>query len=370
MQSATAESDREEIDEARRIIRTWGRNATAWQILNPGISLWLPEQTDRPGTDRPIADRLVGYVRRHGVCVAAGDPVAPPNELHATAARFEDAMQSRPICWFGASREFVALFGDDRGHRSILLGAQPGWHPDSWIEKLRNHPSLRAQLRRAGNKGVRIEEWSTDRAASNRDLRHCLQEWLRSRPFPPLHFLVEPRTLERPEGRRIFVALSRDRPVGYALLSPIPRRNGWLVEQFVRRPEAPNGTAELMVSTAVEAIAREGYDYVTLGLAPLSRHAGIPGEGTRSLRTLFGWLRLHGNRFYNFSGLDFFKAKFEPDVWEPIYALANRPRFSLRMLYAVAAAFSDGSPSAALARAILRGAVQELRWLVDRSRGG
>jgi phosphatidylglycerol lysyltransferase len=234
------------------------------------------------------------------------------------------------------------------------------------MRKLQKHPSLRAQLRRAANKGVRIEEWDAERAASNQELRDCLRQWLEARPFPPLHFLVEPGTLDRPEGRRIFVAVVSNLPIGYALLSPIPQRNGWLIEQFVRRPSAPNGTAELMVTRAVEAIAAKGYEYVTLGLAPLSRHAGIPGEGQPHLRFLFGLLRLHGNRFYNFSGLDFFKSKFDPDAWEPVYALADRRRLSFRMLYAIAAAFSNGSPMANLLKAILRAGVQEARWLLGR----
>lgn len=344
------------LDEARRLIVAWGRNSTSWQILNPGISRWSSD--NHAG--------LVGYVRQRGTWVAAGDPVARPDLLEQTAREFERAAGRNPVCWFCAGEEFVRIFERDPKHSAVLIGAQPAWHPDSWLRKLQGHSSLRGQLRRARNKGVRIEEWDTERASSDPELRECLQQWLEARPFPPFHFLVEPRTLDRPEGRRIFVALVDRRPVGYALLSPIPQRNGWLVEQFVRRPSAPNGTAELMVSSAVETIAREGYEYVTLGLAPLSRHAGIPGEGEPPLRFLFGWLRLHGNRFYNFSGLDFFKSKFDPDVWEPVYALADRRRISIRILWGVAAAFSNGSPLGALLRAIIRGVIQEGRWLLAR----
>lgn len=344
------------LDEARRLIVAWGRNPTSWQILNPGISRWSTDD----GTG------LVGYVRRRGTWVAAGDPVTRPDRLETTARAFERSAGESPVCWFCAGPELVRIFEHDPAHSAVLIGAQPVWHPDSWIRKLQKHPSLRAQLRRAANKGVRVEEWEAARATSDAELRDCLRQWLEARPFPPLQFLVEPRTLDRPEGRRIFVALVGNRPIGYALLSPVPQRNGWLVEQFVRRPSAPNGTAELMVTRAVEAVASEGYEYITLGLAPLSRHAGIPGEGQPRLRLLFGWLRLHGNRFYNFSGLDFFKSKFDPDAWEPVYALADRSRLSFRMLYSVAAAFSNGSPVANLLRAVVRAGLQEIRWLFGR----
>ncbi len=347
------------LAEARRIILRHGSNATAWQILNPGLSRWTA------GND----DGLVGYVDRGGTLVAAGDPVGPPENLRLLGEEFEQSEGARRVCWFSASEEFAREYRDDPGHSTILIGAQPVWHPRNWGEKLQEHPSLRAQLRRAANKGVVVHEWGMKRAAADPDLESCLAAWVNARPFPPLHFLVEPRTLERPEGRRIFVASQEDTPIGYTLLSPIPQRNGWLVEQFVRLPTAPNGTSELMVSHAIETIAAEGFDLVTLGLAPLSHHCGTPGGEDRRLRFLLGWLRLHGHRFYNFQGLDFFKTKFHPDRWEPIFAIANEPRFSLRTLYAIGSAFSDGSPIPRFAQAFFRAARQEGKWFVGRLRG-
>ncbi|HEX6041516.1 hypothetical protein, partial [Longimicrobium sp.] len=60
------------------------------------------------------------------------------------------------------------------------------------------------------------------------------------------------------------------------------------------------------------------------------------------------------------------KAKLRPDAWEPIYAIANTPAFPPRALYAIAHAFSAGSPVALLGRAVVRGARQEARWLLSR----
>ena len=68
-------------------------------------------------------------------------------------------------------------------------------------------------------------------------------------------------------------------------------------------------------------------------------------------------------RFYNFEGLDTFKAKFQPEHWEPVYAIVNRPRFSPAALYAITAAFSDGSPVETIARALWRAARTESRWI-------
>lgn len=313
---------------------------------------------------------LVGYVRSGSVHVAAGEPVCDDARLGEITRHFERTAQengARSVCWFCSSATFATI-DRNRATSTILIGAQPVWDPARWHGKIMGHASLRAQLNRARNKGVTVTEWNAERARNHPDLLRCLNDWLEARPFPPLHFLVEPQTLDMLTDRRIFVAERMNVPVGFVVLSPIPCRNGWLVEQIIRTGTAPNGTAELMLDTAIATISDEGYGYVTLGLAPLSRRAGIPSDNPRWIRFLFGWIRLHGRRFYNFDGLDFFKAKFMPDYWEPIYAVSSEQRFSFRTLYAVAGAFSKGSPLVAFWAAILKAIRQEFRWLARRLR--
>lgn len=77
-------------------------------------------------------------------------------------------------------------------------------------------------------------------------------------------------------------------------------------------------------------------------------------------------MRAHGQRFYNFSGLEFFKSKFQPHYWDPVYAISNERVFSARSLYAVAAAFSDGSPLKLVGGAVAKAARQELLWSWER----
>lgn len=179
-----------------------------------------------------------------------------------------------------------------------------------------------------------------------------------------MHFLVEPETLTRLFDRRVFVARSkRGEIIAFLVASPAPARGGWLIEQFVRGRAAPNGSVELLLDAAMRAFAAEGSEYVTLGLAPLSRHARPAEVNPRWLRLVLKWVRAHGRRFYNFEGLDNFKAKFQPQRWEPVYAIVNEPAFSPRALYAIAAAFSDGSPVWTIARAVWRAARTEMHWL-------
>jgi phosphatidylglycerol lysyltransferase len=340
----------------RDLVLRHGWNATAYQIVNPGIRHWCSSR----------GDAVVGYVEAYRQRVVAGGPVCSLERLPEVVDEFErDTLRAGDgVCYFGAAGRVETLLGSRPDYSTVVLGSQPVWRPAEWDGILKGHASLRAQLHRSRNKGVRVSEWPAVKAENHPELCGCLKGWLGTRGLPPLHFLVEPETLSNLEGRRIFVAERDGGVVGFVVLSPVPRRKGWLTEQFPRGPHAPNGTVELLLDHAIRAVAGEGAEYVTMGLVPLSGRGGPPPEyNPLWLRVLLAWVRAHGRRFYNFEGLEAFKAKFQPPLWEPIFAISKEPRFSVHSLYAIAGAFSGGSPVLAVARGLGRAVRQEMVWL-------
>jgi phosphatidylglycerol lysyltransferase len=357
--SGPVAADSPRLRAARELVLEHGWNATAYQILNPGIDLWFSG----------AGDAVVGFVERRGVRVVAGAPVCAAERLAEVAAEYEAgaARDGKGVCYFGAGHRLAAVYHGSERHSRVVLGAQPAWNPEDWPYMLAGHASLRQQVSRARNKGIEVTRWPEERARDSEVLHRCLEAWLAGKGLPPLHFLVEPETLSRLYDRWVFVAERGEEVVGFLVATPIPRRDGWLVEQMVRAPDAPNGTNERMIDAAVRAMRDRGSRYVTLGLSPLSGRAGRPGEGAPPwMRLLLGWLRAHVHRFYNFEGLEAFKAKFRPAVWEPIYAISREPRFSPRTLYAVAAAFSDRSVPSTVGRALAAAVRQEARWAGER----
>jgi lysylphosphatidylglycerol synthetase-like protein (DUF2156 family) len=346
-----------ELRRARQLILEHGWNATAYQILNPGIALWF-------STD---GDGVVGFVRHRRTLVVGGAPVCALTRLEAVASEFAADAHKKGfrVCYFGAGERLDSRYARDSGWSRVLLGGQPTWDPREWSRAVAKRASLRAQFNRARNKGIRIVEWKARDAENNPALRKCLLEWLGTRRLPPLHFMVEPETLSRLEDRRVFVAERGGREVvAFTVLSPVPARNGWLVEQIVRGRSAPNGTAELLIDSAMRAVGASGATYATLGLSPLSQRTGTAAPPQPLwLRVVLQWVRLHGARFYNFGGLDTFKAKFNPQSWEPIYAIAEGKNFSPTTLYAIAGAFSGGEPVRLVGRALLRAALEEINSL-------
>ena len=342
-------------ERARRLVMAHGWNAAAYQILNPGLALWFA----------PHDQAVVGFVETGGgggwrrTWVAAGAPVCEAAFLEEAARRFEHdaARRGARVTWFGADRRLREALLPSSTHSEMRLGAQPVWSPERWPQILASKASLRAQVNRARNKGVQVRLLPADEPAPGA-LRPVLADWLRTRPMPAMHFMVEPDTLGRLADRRVFVAERGGAPVAYLVASPVPARRGWLVEQIIQgkgglAPSAPNGTATLLLDAAMRAAADSSAQYVTLGLSPLSHRAAADAADPFWLQALLGWVRLHGRRFYNFDGLETFKAKFMPDRWDPLSAITTEPEPSPLTLYAIAAAFAGRqTPAGLVARAV------------------
>jgi phosphatidylglycerol lysyltransferase len=146
-------------------------------------------------------------------------------------------------------------------------------------------------------------------ALLRRSLDELIERWLATRAAAPLGFLLQVEPYSFPEERLCFVAECGGRVVGFLGVIPVYARGGWFLEDFVRDPDAPNGTVELLIDAGMRAAAAAGVGYVTLGLAPLA------GELPR-------WLQLArscSRPLYDFEGLRRFKAKLAPARWDPIY---------------------------------------------------
>lgn len=303
-------------DRALALIQRFGRTATAFRALGAGLEHWF--LTDARG-DRGV----VAYYRTPGAMVSAGEPVAAPHEAIAVAEAFVEfaASQHCRVSFFATE----GILASSPRFRRVMLGEQPVWDPQSWADHIANHRSLREQLRRAKAKGVTVQR--LDAAAMREPMRRAslerlIDRWFAARPMARMGFLVEVDPFEWLSQRQSFVAMRGDLPVALLSIVPVPARAGWLFEHLLRDPDAPNGTAELLVHHAMLHLAADGVSWVTLGLAPLA------GPVSGWLRTTRSWSR----PLFNFDGLAAFKRKLRPQGWEPIYLAYPRERSSMRAM--------------------------------------
>lgn len=323
-------------DLARDLVLAYSWNPIAYQILNPGIQHWFNQS----------GNAVVGYVTCNRIRVVAGAPVCSPEQIEEVIAEFElDAERSRErVCYFHVGPRLAGVFKDSPRHSIAAIGALPYWNPGGWAEILQSDASLRYQLSRARRKGVEVTEMPALVAADSLELREIRRQWLSRKHLPPLHFLIEPDIFGQLADRRLFIARRSRQVIGYLLCTPMPNRDGWLLEQWAHGTKAPLGTGELLVHGAMTTFAAEGSREVTMGLVPLSGRVVMPGElGPAWLRAMFLFMRMTANPLYNFKGLEHYKYKFRPHYSEPAYAVVNDRHFHPVNVFAIAQAFA-GSP--------------------------
>ncbi len=305
-----------------------GWNATCYQTVNPIFEYAFYDDLDA----------FVAFVRARGMRIAAGAPVCSLSDLPMVLDRFDNE-EKTDVLYFGAGGRVTEVLRERNPKSIVSLGAQPVWHPEHWNDCVLRRKSLRYQFNRARNKGVTVREWTTEEAEHSEALKLVLKEWLDTRGHPPLHFLVEPETLDFLSDRRTFVAEYEGRAVAFLNLCPVPKRKGWLTEQFPRMRNSPNGTIELLMHEAAQVVAQDGAKYLTMGLVPFSVSGAI-GENPWWLRQVMELTRVVGKPLYSFTGLNEFKSKFNPEEWEPVYAAVTRRNFRYSDLLAVAEAFT------------------------------
>ena len=293
-------------------LRIFGRDAVSFQALEPGLRVFERE------------DVTVAYRDTGGAWVAVGSPLA--KDRRAAMHAFADAARAE-----GKRAVFFASEDDVAG--AICIGEQPWWRAGDWPRVLKDNRRLREQLRRSRKKGITVRAIAASDLAEGTPLRKRAEAlanaWLGSRPMQPMQFLLTLAMFEEAAEHRYYGAFHGDSLVAFMSLVPIYEKEGWLVEDVVRDPSAPNGTTELLF----DAVMRESKQdtLVTWGLAPL---AGSPWP-MRAIGALARGL-------YDFRGLRAFKARLHPREWQKVFMVAPRAPAWLAV-FDVLRAFAGGS---------------------------
>jgi phosphatidylglycerol lysyltransferase len=313
------------------LLRRHGAEAVSFVGLESGMQHWFAED----------GAAAVAYVDTGRAWVAAGLPVANATEVARAARAFVERARShgRTACFFAAEscpRE---------GFASMLLGEQPVWQPAEWPVTLAKHRRLREQLRRARAKGVRVRRVRADEVDPKAPLREQVEalgrRWLATRRMAPMGFLVALEPFHSPEEHRYFVAEHAGRVIAFLSAVPVYATRGWLVEDIVREPRAPNGTTEALLHALLHEVADA--EFVTLGLAPLAGHVGP-------------WLRvarLVARPLYDFRGLHAFKQRLRPARWRPVWLVFPHGDGPVTPLIESLRAFSGGPLLSFGARSVL-----------------
>ncbi|MEE2755092.1 MAG: DUF2156 domain-containing protein [Myxococcota bacterium] len=325
------------------LIRQHGRFASAFQALEEGYTYWF--WSDDDGHECAVAYLVTG-----GFAVVVGQPIVSQDRLCMALSAFRQFSESNGwrVLLAGVEEWALSHFGSELDHFDIVkIGEQPEWDCQNYTIEGAENKTLRAQINRAKNKNVSIQKVQAlpsgeFEGTAKLAIRHVMKRWMDARPIGILKFMVSLEPFSFANEKRYFLALHGGQPVGFLAAVPVYGRQGWFFEDVIRTPDAPNGTSELLIHTAMIDVQSTGSSFATLGLAPLAR-LSTDSRGA-SVIGPFGYKMLNWVKgLYDFDGLYRFKGRFNPHRWVPQYLLKTRETSGVKATAVLLKAFAPKS---------------------------
>lgn len=337
-------------DDLLRLQMLHGYNAHSLVSIAPGAATW-----SLPGIDGAII-----YGEFGSVWLAAGDPLAHKDDIKLLVIGFmAAATKAKSIAAFVPATDRFAREAVKLGLTAIKIGAAPYFDLQTWQPRGNSAKHMRAGVNKALRADVSVELAENFDSAFRKEIADLCLQWLKSRrAAASFGWLLSLDPFASAERKKLFVARDGNRRlVGLVAASPIPAREGWYLEDVLRAPDAPTGTADLLVTEALRHLKESGAAMATLGTAPLASD-GDDDISThdhpvieRALRSASAPLKT----FYNFEGLRRFKGKFVPSWWESEYALVQHGVLvPSRVAHALLRAIVPGGLKQFLARQTIR----------------
>ncbi|MCI4589388.1 bifunctional lysylphosphatidylglycerol flippase/synthetase MprF [Sphingobium sp. BYY-5] len=318
-------------------------NRTDAFLATTGDKLFLTSSTGRA---------FVMYQVQGHSWIVMGDPVgdrAEWSDLLWTLREMADESQGR-LLLYQISLDSLAL-AIDLGLSIVKYGEEARVDLQRFTLDGPDAKPLRYAERRAAREGASFEiVAAADISPLLPELRAISDRWLAAKGhsekafsvgrFDPAYLSQGDCALVRQEGRI----------VAFANIWATDNRNELSVD-LMRHDEAmPYGTMDFLFIRLMQWAREQGYDWFTLGLAPLS---GIEARRLSPLWAKAGALLYrHGEGFYGFEGLRAYKDKFSPS-WEPRF-IGGPQGVSMARAMLDLQKLVSGTPGSAAARTRLR----------------
>ncbi len=334
--------------ELLRLQMLYGYNAHSLVSIAPGAEMW----------SSPDIDGAIIYGEFGRVWLAAGDPLASKDDAAELARQFAAfaKRKNRVVAFAPTSAEFARKVAP-KDFSAVKCGASPYFDLQTWNPRGDSAKKLRAGVNQAKRSGVEIEVVADIADTFRKETADLCLHWLGARPSgTTFGWLVALDPFMHSEYKKYFAARVNGRLVGFLAASPIPARKGWYLEDVISEPNAPQGTATMLVVEALKHLKTEGAALATLGTAPLATDGpdDVQTEHRVVARAFDFTTRRFGN-LYNFEGLRRFKGKFVPSWWESEYALGQRGvAMPPRVGHAVVRALVPGGLTQLLTRQAVR----------------
>lgn len=325
----------------REIVQAHGDSAVSAFALEDDID-WFFSANGRA---------VIAYRHVSGVLLVVGDPIGPREEHAPLLEAFERFCREHDwtFAFYQAQPEYLEQYRA-RGWRAVHIGVEPLlWTTSFTLEGAAIGTVRRAvhKLERSGLEVKHFRPGTTPFSAAPEHarwlpaLRAISTSWLQGRAGGEKGFCMgrfDPARLDD-----VWLAVAWHPATGeveaFCTWMPVPARHGWALDLMRRRPAAPGGVMELLVTRSVEQARAAGDAVLSLSLSALVQAGSVTADGAAGTDPARTFLIERLSRFYDFRGLFHWKRKFTP-VYEDRYLVfadpLSLPRIALALVRAQA----------------------------------
>jgi|WetSurMetagenome_2_1015567.scaffolds.fasta_scaffold00148_10 lysylphosphatidylglycerol synthetase-like protein (DUF2156 family) len=292
------------------LVRKYGTNAFSTLLLYDEV-VSFPLKT---------CEGFIGYRNGRKLLLVFGEPVCDPSNYHAAVEEFisfcrKSGKQFLFICCSEVFKNAV----EDIGFSSILIGDDfifdtatyaPRGDKGKMVRLARNH-ALRA--------GASVKEYDHSKGPDlelEKKFSEISIRWLRATNRFKAHIL-NLNLFDHRDLKRYFYAEVAGEPVAFISCLPIYGRDGLLLEDVIRDPNAPYGIIELITLSVIDNLKQNGGKMLTFGISPRVDVSALKGPSLVVAR-LGVWF---ANKTFSLKKLYHFRKKFYTSLAEPSYLL-------------------------------------------------
>lgn len=295
-------------------------------------------------------EAAIVYQQLGRVVVITAAPLTAPEHLAEVLAQFLTFCRAQTLdCLMLPIGPLTAAAAEQCGMGLLSIGESGYFRLSDWKPAGDRGKKVRAGVNQARKVGITVTPYEpyVD-LAMQREIKKLCRLWLGTREVDALSWLLELDPFKLSEHKRYFLARDAEgRLEGFLACSPIPARQGWYLEDLLKRPGAERGVSELLVVEALKHLAGEGAQLATLGTSPLA--GDQPARRFKATAAILRLIYQHLELFYHFRTLHRFKAKFAPSFIEPEYIAIYPPRIRMRQVRAVIRLFEPNGLSGLIA---------------------
>ena len=311
-----------------------GRNSMSTLLLYEGFRCYRCVATEG----------FIGYIDTPRLCIAIGEPVCAPEKHREVAREFVKFCESlnKDCCFLIVTDEFTGM-AKDLGFLAIEIGEDFIFDVQTYAPRGNHSKKVRSAVNQVRKRGAAVRQYnpSVSRDVQVEDaINEMARRWMRSRNFKIKGYFIGLRLFDFEALKRYFYVEYEGHTVAGLACSPIYARNGYLLEDLMRDPDAPNGVSELMVLEAIRIFREEGRSMATFGISPRLALGGL-GNLPRWSSLLLHPAATVANRVLGLNSLHHHREKFDTRHMEKCFLVKYPRRLRLMDLYGLLKTFNS-----------------------------